>query len=266
VDFLRELGFRSFNFDLIYGLPGQNLEKFKRTLELTHALNPDRLAVYSYAHVPWKSPVQRSFKDEDLPSPELKLQLFEEAYQFFEGNRYHQVGMDHFALESDELYRALKAGGLHRNFMGYSTKADAHQIGFGISSISYVNGNYYQNAKTMEEYESKTKKGELTTIRGYDLTRDDHIRRDLITELMCRMEIDITRFEKNHDIAFASYFAEDLPHLKDFVADGLLEVTTQKISVLGQGKLVLRNIAMCFDKHLDTIRKTSKNPVFSRTV
>jgi oxygen-independent coproporphyrinogen-3 oxidase len=266
VMYLRSLGFQSFNFDLIYGLPGQTLKKFEKTLELTFALKPERLAVYSYAHVPWKSPVQRSFKDEDLPNAETKLKLYELALRAFSANDYHQVGMDHFALATDELYLALKRGGLHRNFMGYSTKADAHQIGLGISSISYVAGNYFQNAKEMAGYESAVREGRLTTIRGYELCTDDHIRRDLITEIMCHFGVDFGAFGKKHDIDAWDYFRADLSLLADLQTDGLVTINARGLNVTDSGRLVVRNVAMCFDRYLDEIRRVSKNPVFSRTV
>lgn len=263
---LRGLGFGSFNFDLIYGLPGQTLKKFEKTLDLTFTLKPERLAVYSYAHVPWKSPVQRSFKDQDLPSAETKLKLYELALKAFSENGYYQVGMDHFALATDELYLALERGGLHRNFMGYSTKADAHQIGIGISSISYVSGNYFQNAKEMGAYEGAIREGRFTTIRGYELSADDHIRRDLITEIMCHFGVNFDVFGKKHGINARDYFHNDLCLLADLEADGLVIIDGQGLSITGPGRLVVRNVAMCFDRYLDEIRRTSKNPVFSRTV
>lgn len=266
VERLRALGFKSFNFDLIYGLPGQTTELFARTLELTQTLAPDRLAVYSYAHVPWVSPVQRSFKDEDLPSPETKLKLFEMAHAFFTAHDYHQIGLDHFAKENDELFLAMQNGGLHRNFMGYSTRADAHQIGFGVSSISYVAGNYFQNAKVLDDYVNVVNAQKFSTIRGYTLSKDDHIRRALIAEIMCHMRVDKNKFSAAHQIDFDSYFAADLALLTDFIADELIVISPQEIRVIGNGKLVLRNIAMCFDAHLDDIRRTATNPVFSRTV
>lgn len=266
IDYLRELGFTSFNFDLIYGLPGQTLEKFKNTLNKTLELSPDRLAVYSYAHVPWKSPVQRSFKDEDLPSPLQKLELFEEAYNFFLNNGFFQVGMDHFAKKEDELYKALQEGSVHRNFMGYSTKSDAHQIGFGISSISYVDGHYFQNTKVMADYESQIDAGQLVTDRGYLLTSEDHIRRDLITEIMCQMKVNFEDFSTQHQIDFKEHFKTALQHLQPFVSDGLIVLTGEGLQVTPKGQLTLRNIAMCFDEYLGLIQKNSKNPVFSRTV
>lgn len=263
---LKGLGFTAFNFDLIYGLPGQTETTFQDTLEKTLALNPDRLAVYSYAHVPWKSKIQRSFKDEDLPSPDLKLKLYEQSISTFTKNGYVQVGMDHFAKESDELHQAMQNQSLHRNFMGYSTRADAHQIGFGVSSISYVSGNYFQNTKDNTEYMRLSKNSELSVYRGYRLTKEDHIRRSLITEIMCHMRIDIPRFEKQHGLVFQNHFQKELSQLQNFVADGLLEIQTDKIQIFDKGKLTLRNIAMIFDEHLDDVKKNSVNPVFSRTI
>ena len=273
VEELRGLGFRHFNFDLIYGLPGQTLGHFKKTLELTVGLRPNRLAVYSYAHVPWVRPVQRSFKDEDLPTPETKLKLFEMAYQFFLANGYQLIGMDHFALEDDELTQALQTGSIHRNFMGYSTRADAHQIGFGVSSISRVAGNYFQNKKELPAYQETIEQDNLTTFRGFLLSRDDAIRHDVITRIMCRMGLDFAQVEKQWGINFRDYFTEELKGVEGFVEDGLAEFgrgaassTPTSFQVKGLGRLFLRNMAMVFDRYLEPIRRTAKNPVFSRTV
>lgn len=263
---LRGLGFRHFNFDLIYGLPGQTLAHFQKTLELTVGLRPNRLAVYSYAHVPWVRPVQRSFQDEDLPAPETKLKLFEMAYRFFLDNGYQLIGVDHFALEDDELTQALKTGSIHRNFMGYSTRADAHQIGFGVSSISRMAGNYFQNKKELPVYQETIERGELATFRGFLLTRDDEIRHDIITRIMCRMELDFPSVEKQWGINFRESFAEELKGLAGFVEDGLAELSPQSFRVKGLGRLFLRNMAMVFDRYLEPIRRTAKNPVFSRTI
>ena len=266
VALLRGLGLDSFNFDLIYGLPGQGMEEWRRTLAQVLELKPDRLAVYSYAHVPWKSPVQRSFKDSDLPPPELKLELFKRAYETFLGSGYRPIGMDHFALADDELSRAAENGSLHRNFMGYSTKADAHQIGMGVSAISFVGGNYFQNLKELPAYESAIDRGELASFRGFLLGRDDLIRRDLITRIMCLGKIDAAEFQKKWDIDFGQYFAEGLQGLEGMVSDGLVEVSARGLEVRGEGFLFLRNIAMCFDPYLSAIQGQAKNPTFSKTV
>ena len=264
---LRNLGFESFNFDLIYGLPGQNLEEWQKTLQQVLQLHPNRLAVYSYAHVPWLQPYQRSFEDKDLPTPELKLQLFEKAYQVFTVNGYRLIGMDHFALADDELSRALDQGNIHRNFMGYSTKAEAHQIGFGVSAISYVGGNYFQNQKEIKAYEEAIhSEDSLATFRGYALNSDDAIRRDLIRRIMCTGLVQIQDFENQWKIDFKDYFKEELPSLKAFQADNLLLSDGHKIQVTGEGFLFLRNIAMVFDRYLENIRQHASTPVFSKTV
>jgi oxygen-independent coproporphyrinogen-3 oxidase len=266
VEYLRSLGFDHFNFDLIYGLPGQKPDKFSTTLEKTLTLKPNRLAVYSYAHVPWIRPVQRAFKDGDLPTPEIKLKLFEMAINFFSQNGFHLIGMDHFADEHDELFTALKNKNIHRNFMGYSTRADAHQIGFGVSSISFVNGHYFQNQKKLPDYENAIRENTLTTFRGHILNDDDQIRRDIITELMCRRFVNISQFEKKHGIAFQKYFSCEQGLLKNFIDDELLTINHNSLNVINNGLLVVRNIAMCFDKYLESIQTQATNPVFSRTV
>lgn len=266
VDYLRSLGFDSFNFDLVYGLPGQTMEGWQKTLDQVLGLHPNRLAVYSYAHVPWIRPVQRTFKDSDLPPPELKLELFHTAYDFFTKNGYRLIGMDHFALKEDELSKAKEDGTIHRNFMGYSTKADAHQIGFGVSSISYVNGNYFQNIKTLKEYETSIKEKKLATYRGFLLNRDDLMRRDLITKLMCHGKILIRDFEKKWGIDFGQTFDGELEKLKDFTQENLVEISQDKVEVIGEGFLFLRNMAMVFDTYLEGVKRRSKTPVFSRTV
>lgn len=266
INYLRSIGFDSFNFDLVYGLPGQTMEGWKKTLDQVLHLHPNRLAVYSYAHVPWIRPVQRTFKDSDLPSPELKLTLFHIAYDFFTKNGYRLIGMDHFALEDDELSKAMENKTIHRNFMGYSTKAEAHQIGFGVSSISYVNGNYFQNIKILKEYETSIKEKKLATYRGMLLSADDLMRRDLITKLMCHGKILIGDFEKKWGISFWQTFGGKLEKLKDFAQENLVEISQDKIEVVGEGFLFLRNMAMLFDEYLEKVKKESKTPVFSKTV
>lgn len=266
VSLLRTLDFRCFNFDLIYGLPGQSLPGWENTLQQVLALRPNRLAVYSYAHVPWVRPVQRSFKDEDLPSPELKLELFQRAYEVFLTHGYRTIGMDHFALADDELSLALDEGSLHRNFMGYSTHADAHQLGFGVSAISYAGGHYFQNLKQLPSYESSLAKRELATFRGFLLERDDAIRRELIMAVMCRGEIDIVRFEKHWGVSFRDYFAEEHIALQPLIQDALLRLEPTKLTVTSAGFLFLRNISMVFDRYLAGIRQGANNPTFSRTV
>ncbi len=263
---LRKLGFRSFNFDLIYGLPGQTIDGWRDTLKRVIELRPNRLAVYSYAHVPWIKPVQRSFKDSDLPAPEMKLELFHLAYETFLEHGYRHIGMDHFALHEDELSRALDSGTIHRNFMGYSTRADAHQIGFGVSSISYVGGNYFQNKKELPSYESAIQKNELATFRGFLLSQDDAIRRELITQIMCRGKVDLEIFQKNWKLDFKNYFAKELPELESLLMDGLLNINENSFGATETGFLFLRNIAAVFDQYLNEIQNKAQTPTFSKTV
>ncbi len=266
LSYLRKLGFKHFNFDLIYGLPGQNDTSWKDTLEKVVHLKPNRLAVYSYAHVPWVRPVQRSFKDGDLPSPETKIHLFEMAYETLQGHGYCPIGMDHFALADDELSLAQSNGSIHRNFMGYSTRADAHQIGFGVSAISYVGGNYFQNQKELPNYENAIQSNQLSTFRGYLLNTDDRLRRDLITQIMCNREIDIPTFEHHWNIKFADYFQDSLQQLSSLQDDGLLEWNGTTLKSRGLGHLFLRNIAMAFDNYLIEIKRSASTPTFSKTV
>ncbi len=257
--FLRQLGFDSFNFDLVYGLPGQTMEGWEKTLSQVSELSPNRLAVYSYAHVPWMRPVQRTFDDADIPQAEMKIRLFERALSHFNRENYRLIGMDHFAAASDELAKAMDEGSIHRNFMGYTTQSDTHQIGFGVSAISYVNGGYFQNAKDLKSYQAAVENENLTTFRGHILTKEDILRRDAITSLMCSGKILV---EDNGVILKKM----DLKNLQKFVDDDLLKITDKGLEVVNEGFLFLRNMAMVFDEYLDGIRTEAKSPTFSRTV
>ncbi|EKD52311.1 MAG: hypothetical protein ACD_62C00064G0002 [uncultured bacterium] len=263
---LKTHGVTHFNFDLVYGLPGQSLRTFQTTLETVLSLDPDRLAIYSYAHLPWTQDKQRSFDERDLPSNKLKLKLFSEALQFLTAHNYHQIGLDHFAKTNDELYQALKNKTIHRNFMGYSTRAQAHQIGLGATSISFVNGNYFQNEKNVVDYQNLIAKQQLATTKGHLLSHDDTIRRDLINQIMCHQFVDITVFEKKHTIHFADYFKNELLRLKEFAADGLVTLDNNILAVTRQGQITLRNIAMCFDAFLHQRDVNTIKTKFSRTI
>ncbi len=266
LSYLRKLGLHSFNFDLIYGLPGQSKKTWQQTLNKVLELRPSRLAVYSYAHVPWKAPVQRSFQDSDLPPPEQKLARFEQAYEMLTTNGYRLIGMDHFALEDDELCHAADNGTLHRNFMGYTTRANTHQIGLGMSAISYVGGNYFQNCKDLTNYYETLQRGELATFRGHLLDRDDQIRRDFIMAIMCKGRVDYATFSEQWDIDVKDYFSDALPQLARLKQDGIIESNAQGFQVVGLGHLFLRNIAMVFDRYLTTIKAQSTQPTFSQTI
>ncbi len=263
---LRDLGFNSFNFDLIYGLPGQTQVGWEKSLDQVLGLKPNRLAVYSYAHVPWVRPVQRSFKDSDLPNGEEKITLFLKAYERLLAATYRPIGMDHFAMAEDELSQALDNDTLHRNFMGYSTRAEAHQLGLGVSSISFVGGHYFQNRKELPAYEAALDRGELATFRGYLLNHEDTLRRDLITQIMCLGRVHLRDWHQKWGVEFHAYFAKNLPTLKPLVDDGLLHLDTTELRAIGRGHLFLRNIAMAFDPYLAKIQKEAPTPVFSKTV
>ncbi|MDO8518809.1 MAG: oxygen-independent coproporphyrinogen III oxidase [Deltaproteobacteria bacterium] len=247
---LRDLGFSSFNFDLVYGLPGQTSVGWGKTLAQVLSLRPERLAVYSYAHVPWIRPVQRTFEDSDLPRPEKKLEFFGDALKTFTSHGYCLIGMDHFALENDELARCASAGTLHRNFMGYSTRKDSHQIGFGMSAISFAGGNYFQNEKELKKYQARILEGALATFRGMILSEDDHVRRVLIMKIMCAGKIP----------------GPDSAKLDSFIRDGLLVKKGSGYQATEEGSLFLRNIAMVFDKYLEGVKSKASTPVFSRTI
>lgn len=266
LEYLRQIGFSHFNFDLIYGLPFQSIEGWRDTLEKVIELNPDRLAVYSYAHVPWVRPGQRGFSDEDLPNADLKLELFDIAYRFLLEAGYNLIGMDHFAKESDDLSKAIKNGSIHRNFMGYSTKAEAHQIGFGMSSISLVNGNYFQNRKKLKSYKENIKSNSLATFKGIIIDKDVLIRRELINNLMCNGLIDFDALGEKYEINSLSYFRNEIDLLNYFINDGMLVKLDNNYKLTQEGYLCMRNIAMVFDKYLDNLQRNSKNPIFSKTI
>jgi oxygen-independent coproporphyrinogen-3 oxidase len=258
------LDFESINIDLIYGLPFQTLESFKTTVEKVVHLNPERIAVFNYAHVPWLKPHQKLIRQEDLPTPEEKLEILKMTIELLTSHGYEYIGMDHFAKPTDELTLAQKEKTLYRNFQGYSTKSGADLYGFGMSSISHFQNIYAQNEKTLQEYYKAIDAGRLATHVGYRMTHDDHVRKYVIMRLMCDLELDKYAVEQKFEIDFDTYFRSSLEQLQQFSDDGLLELSAEKIIIVGAGRLLLRNIAMCFDAYLDRLSK--EKPVFSRTV
>ncbi|MFQ3789802.1 oxygen-independent coproporphyrinogen III oxidase [Halomonas sp. A29] len=257
----REAGFQSVSVDLIYGLPLQTVESFDTTLEKIIALRPDRIAAYSYAHLPELFKAQRLIRPEDMPPPERKLELLELTIRRLTAAGYVYIGMDHFALPDDELTLARENGTLQRNFQGYSTHADCDMIGLGITSIGKVGDSYSQNVKETAQYQARLEAGRLPVMRGYRLNDDDRLRRDVINALMCHGRIDFAAIEARHDIVFRDYFAEALGELKEMQADGLLSIQDGAIEVLPTGRLMMRNMAMAFDAYL----KPNEGR-FSRTV
>lgn len=250
INYLRSLGIKHINLDLVCGLPGQSVATFADTLKKTIELSPSRIALYAYAHLPWSFPFQRSFDEKDLPSTDERIRIFELAYNYFTQHGYESIGMDHFARSDDPLCAALKDGTIQRNFMGYTTQANTHQIGFGMTAISFVNGNYFQNQKELAAYEQCIDKRELATAKGRILSRDDAIRRDLIMQIMCQQRIDIPALEKKYNIVFRKYFEKEIPLLNTFVDDQLLKISNTEITVIPPGHLILRNIAAVFDVYL----------------
>jgi oxygen-independent coproporphyrinogen-3 oxidase len=263
----RRLGFDSVNIDLIYGLPFQTVASFRRSLGAVVDMRPDRLAVYSYAHVPWIRGNQKRIDPRDLPSPAVKVELFLAATEALLGAGYRQIGMDHFALPGDELARATEAGTLHRNFMGYTTQPATDMVAAGVSGISDLRGAFAQNTKKLSTYYATIDNGRLPVERGYLLDEDDRIRRHVITQLMCNFRLDTREVERRFGIAFEAYFVTELAELRaegGLVDDGLVEAREGGLKVTPTGRLLVRNVCMVFDRHLR--RRATEKPVFSRTI
>jgi oxygen-independent coproporphyrinogen-3 oxidase len=247
----RELGFGSVNFDLIYGLPFQTEESFSRTLDAVLSLQPDRLAVFSYAHVPWVKPAQKILEQKILPSPEVKLQLLKMVIERLTANdRYVYIGMDHFARPGDELAVAQRSKSLQRNFQGYSTRAGADIYSFGMSAISQIPDVYWQNEKELPKYYGALDGGGTPLARGYFLTEEDKIRRETIMRVMCDLSLDYAAMSQRLGLDFVSHFEGEIQSLAPLEADGLLHRSAKGIEVTETGRLFIRNIAMCFDNTL----------------
>lgn len=266
VEACRGAGMRSVNIDLIYGLPGQSLDGFRRTLDTVVAMRPDRLAVYSYAHLPHIFKPQKQIDDTLLPDPDTKLALLQAAVEQLTAAGYVYIGMDHFALPDDELAVAQSRGGLHRNFMGYTTHADSDLVGLGVSAISHIGNSFSQNPRDLPSWEIALDAGRLPVFRGMRMDEDDEIRADLIQSLMCQGEVRVRAFQERHGIGFAEYFADDLQRLWPLADDGLVEVGPEAIRATPRGRLLLRNIAMCFDRYLDRESVIDARPRFSRAI
>ncbi len=264
VELARQYGINSINTDFIYGLPYQTLETFQKTLELSTQLNPDRVAVFNYAHVPWLMRTMRKFDETTLPTPHVKLQIFQYTIDFFEKHGYKMVGMDHFAKPEDELFGAIEKGELHRNFQGYTTRGGANLVGIGLTSIGEGERYYAQNTKDMKFYEEALDAGKLPFERGVVLNNDDFLRKAVIMELMANFSIDMKRVEEEHNIEFKSYFADALEALQEFIEADLIHIDDTKITVSTTGTLLIRNIAMPFDAYMKKYAQSKK--AFSKTV
>lgn len=246
----RDNGFRSISLDLIYGLPFQTMDSFGRTLDRVIEVQPDRLSVFNYAHLPTRFKPQRRINAEELPSPQEKLDILQLTGEKLAQAGYVYIGMDHFARPDDELAVAQREGLLYRNFQGYSTHAHCDLIGLGVTSIGMVGPTYAQNVRTLDEYYDCIDADRLPVFRGLELNRDDELRRDLITRLICHFGLDKNAFESEWDIDFASYFADECTRLDTMQADGLLVHDDQRIEVQPAGRLLIRNICMVFDAYL----------------
>ncbi|MDE2203043.1 MAG: oxygen-independent coproporphyrinogen III oxidase [Burkholderiaceae bacterium] len=250
VDTARRLGFESISFDLIYGLPYQRTETFNATLDRVLEMAPDRLSVYSYAHMPHLFKAQRRIDPLTLPTADDKLDLLGMTVERLVSAGYVYIGMDHFARPDDALAIAQREGRLQRNFQGYSTHADCDLLAFGVSAISRVGDVYAQNEKDLDAYYARVDTNELPVLRGLSLTPDDHVRRALIGELMCGFELDMRAFGARHGIDFKRTFADELKALAPLEEGGLVKVGDERIVITPQGRLLVRRIAMVFDAHL----------------
>lgn len=255
IDWLRGAGFQSVSVDLIYGLPLQTPDSFAKTVDEVITLNPDRLAIFSYAHVPWVKPSQKIFDQrQQLPSTEEKLTMLMTASQKLVAAGYATIGMDHFARPEDELAVAFNNGTLHRNFQGYTTRAGASLYGFGMSSISQTDGSFRQNYKELPDYEAAIREGRLPIERGYLLTDDDKRRRTIITDIMCARGLDFAALSQKLGLDFEQTYAAELATLDDLVADGLIKREPGRVTITQLGLLFLRIFGMRFDAHLEKKR------------
>lgn len=258
IEMARKQGFKSVNIDLIYGLPKQTVTSFKQTLEQLSGLNPDRIAVYNYAHLPHMFKTQRQINEKDLPDADEKLAILQYIIEYLQSQDYLYIGMDHFAKPSDELAIAQRNGTLYRNFQGYSTHKDCDLIGMGITAISRIGNCYAQNVHDLEDYYACITQNRIPISRGLCLDNDDRIRRDVISRLICNFYLDFEDIEEVHSIEFREYFHNELLMLDDLVDDELCFIDDTGIKITPKGRLLIRNICMVFDKYLrnDTMKKS----------
>jgi oxygen-independent coproporphyrinogen-3 oxidase len=261
-DLCRQLAFESINIDLIYGLPLQTPESFLDSVDKVIALSPDRVAMFSYAHVPWLKKQQGAIA-RYVPQGMDKFQIFRAGIERFTGAGYLYIGMDHFARPGDELCVAQNNRTLHRNFQGYTTKAGADLLGLGVSSISGIDRTYAQNQRALKDYGAAIERQALPTMRGIMLNDDDVLRRAVISRLLCHCVLHKAEVEAEFGIRFDEYFAGELEKLEAFRADGLVNLSAQSISVTQLGRIFIRNVGMVFDKYL---QQPKDKPVFSKTL
>ncbi len=246
----RDNGFKSISIDLIYGLPHQTAESFAKTIDKILTVRPDRLSVFNYAHLPELFKPQRRINEEDLPSPDQKLEILQVTNSKLAESGYAYIGMDHFALPDDELAVAQREGTLYRNFQGYSTHRDCDLIGLGVTSIGVVGNSYSQNLKNIDDYYAAIDRSELAVFRGVKLDHDDLLRREVITQLICNFRLRFAEIEKAFEINFRDYFSVELEELKQMETDGLVRFGEEEIIVETAGRFLIRNVCMVFDRYL----------------
>lgn len=251
IDAARTLQFRSINIDLIYGLPKQTADNFARTVEEVISLQPDRLSVFNYAHLPERFMPQRRINSDDLPVPAEKLKMLERTIEQLTAAGYRYIGMDHFALPDDELAIAQEESTLQRNFQGYTTHGHCDLIGLGVSAISQIGDLYCQNSSDLNEYQNALANSQLGTSRGLLCNQDDRVRRAVIQQLICNFRLDFATIEQDFNIDFRGYFAQLWPQLQAMAEDGLIELDREKILVLPAGRLLVRSVCMVFDAYLE---------------
>ncbi|HEY9379829.1 MAG TPA: oxygen-independent coproporphyrinogen III oxidase [Burkholderiales bacterium] len=246
----RDHHFKSANLDLIYGLPRQNPERFAATLASTLSLKPERIALYNYAHLPTLFKPQRRINEAELPSPAMRIELLQLAIRTLTDAGYRYIGMDHFARPEDDLAKAQQMGHLHRNFQGYSTRAECDLIALGVSAISAIGSTYSQNVKELDEYYDCLDQGQLPVMRGVELNADDLVRRAVIQSLMCHFALSIDSMQTAYLIDFRKAFAEELQALQEYIDLGLVEIDDEWITVTSRGRMFVRAICMVFDRYL----------------
>ena len=246
----RASGFHSTSIDLIYGFPHQNEDSFSETLETVLELDPDRLSIFNYAHLPEMFKTQKQINANELPTARVKLGILEDTINTLTNAGYVYIGMDHFAKPDDELAKAQRNQNLYRNFQGYATHADCDLIGMGVTSIGMINDSYSQNLRAIDDYADNMDNNILPVFRGISLSQDDKLRRYVITELICNFKLNIKKTEEKYNIIFAEYFSSALQALTTMQSDGLVDISDAAISVTAKGSLFIRNICMSFDVYL----------------
>ncbi len=250
IDAARDAQFDSINIDLMYGLPKQSTASFAETIKTAIEVSPDRLAVYNYAHLPEMFKPQRRIDEQELPSPQEKLDMLQQTIDMLQDADYVYIGMDHFAKKDDDLVKAQDNGSLYRNFQGYSTNADCDVIAMGVTAIGRIGDNYSQNTRELDQYQARLAQNELPVFRGLELEPDDLLRKEIINQIMCYFRLDIARLETKWGVDFNRYFDKEFIHLREMEQDGLIQITKEHIDVLPAGRLLARSVCMEFDRYL----------------